>query len=115
MSSDDGDEEYQEVGGAAASSASDPLTAAFLGFSFDHSLSLFEYHPTHFEAMTLWGAYSANVEPICKVLHVPSAVKEVEVSRQPETVSSSKECLLFAVYHFAVFSMMDKDCLQMLG
>ncbi|KAK0702333.1 fungal-specific transcription factor domain-containing protein [Lasiosphaeris hirsuta] len=116
VSSDDGNEESQGVGGAAASPASDPLTAAFLAFGSAQNLSLLEYHPTHVEAMLLWEAYAANVEPIYKVLHVPSAVQAIEMaSRRPEMISDSKECLLFAVYHFAVFSMAEEDCLRILG
>lgn len=66
--------------------------------------------------MALWKTYIENVEPICKLLHIPSTSKVVEmVSRDPETASNADECLVFAIYHFAVFSMTEDDCNEVLG
>ncbi|KAJ5892647.1 hypothetical protein N7504_009338 [Penicillium tannophilum] len=88
-------------------SYSDPLTGALLG---GHQI-LTQYHPTHANAMVLWKRYVDNVEPICKVLHVPSTAQMVDsASRHPETASKTEECLLFAIYHAAVFSMPEEDC-----
>ncbi|KAK2878172.1 Transcription factor vrtR1 [Arthroderma sp. PD_2] len=77
------------------------------------SQNLTDYHPSHEEAMKLWDAYVRNVDPLCKILHVPTIAKMVQtVSRQPVAASKSDECLLFAIYYFAVFSMADSDCVQ---
>jgi hypothetical protein len=44
--------------------------------------------------MKLWDAYVQNVDPLCKVLHVPTVAKLVEtVSRQPATASKGDACL----------------------
>ncbi|MCJ1338998.1 hypothetical protein MMC09_004287 [Bachmanniomyces sp. S44760] len=106
-------EEDTQVGiGVAVDFASDPLTGAFLG----SPQSLFQYHPTHLEAMMLWKTHIENVEPICKILHIPSTYKMVEnVSQQPAMASKADECLLFAIYHFAVFSMTDNECANSFG
>jgi hypothetical protein len=86
---------------------SDPLTGAFIGFQQD----LWHYHPTYAEAMILWTMHIENVEPLCKILHIPSTFNMVDtVSKQPETASKADECLLFAIYHFAVFSMTEEEC-----
>ncbi|KAK4863466.1 hypothetical protein LT330_002244 [Penicillium expansum] len=70
-------------------------------------------HPGYEEANKLWNAYVQNVEPLCKVLHIPTVAKMVKtVSKEPYMASKSDECLLFAIYHFAVFSMSDADCLR---
>ncbi|KAJ9490880.1 hypothetical protein VN97_g2346 [Penicillium thymicola] len=70
-------------------------------------------HPGHEEAIKLWNAYVHNVEPLCKVLHIPTVTKMVDaVSKQPSVASKSDECLLFVIYYFAVFSMSDADCVQ---
>ncbi|KAL2827491.1 putative fungal-specific transcription factor [Aspergillus pseudoustus] len=75
--------------------------------------SLLEYHPSHEEAMKLWSAYVQNVEPLCKLIHIPTIANTVNaVSRQPTTASKSDECLVFVIYYFAVFSMSDSECLQ---
>ena len=87
--------------------ASDPLTGAFIG----GQESLLHLHPPHTEAMILWKTYVEAVEPICKILHIPSTLKMVEmVSQQPALASKAEECLLFAIYHFAVFSMTEEEC-----
>ncbi|RHZ47424.1 putative C6 transcription factor [Aspergillus thermomutatus] len=75
--------------------------------------SLTEQHPSYQEAIKLWNAYMQNVEPLCKVLHVPTVAKMVDtVSKQPAAASKSDECLLFVIYYFAVFSMSNTDCLR---
>ncbi|EAW19513.1 putative C6 transcription factor [Aspergillus fischeri NRRL 181] len=76
--------------------------------------SLTNQHPSYEEATELWNMYVQNVEPLCKVLHVPTVAKMVDtVAKQPSAASKSDECLLFAIYYFAVFSMSDADCLQL--
>lgn len=93
--------------GSATEFPSDPLMGAFMGYQ-EH---LLHCHPTHEEAMVLWNIHVENVEPICKVLHIPSSTRMAqEVSREPETVSRANECVLFAVYHFAVFTLTDEKC-----
>ncbi|PWY96234.1 mitogen-activated protein kinase [Aspergillus sclerotioniger CBS 115572] len=80
----------------------DPISGALLGVSQE----LGHYHPTHQDAMKLWEAYINNVEPLCKVLHIPTTGKMIE---------AAQECLLFSIYHFAVFSMTDEDCVYNFG
>lgn len=90
----------------------DPISSTLLG----HSQTLVEFHPSHENAMKLWRTHVENVEPLCKILHVPSTTKMVdEVSRQPSTATRAQECQLFAIYHFAVYTMPDEDCLQLLS
>ncbi|KAH7136900.1 putative C6 transcription factor [Dactylonectria estremocensis] len=101
------DEDYEDP-----AEMSDPLTGAFMG----SQQSILQYHPTHAKAMLLWATHVDVVEPICKVLHIPSTAKMVEmVSQKPEMASRTDECLLFAVYHFAVFAMTDEECVEKLG
>lgn len=89
----------------------DPLTAALMGSTLD----LAEYQPSQQAAHTLWRTHVDNVEPICKILHIPSTTELVQrVSAQPQSTTKAEECLLFAIWHFAVFSMTEEDCLQML-
>lgn len=89
--------------------AAQPITGIFL----ESTQSLSEQHPSHEEAKKLWNAYVRNVEPLCKVLHVPTVAKIVDaVSKEPSVTSKYDECLIFAIYYFAVFSMSDADCLQ---
>lgn len=104
------DEDQTDIGGLSILSL-DPLTAALMGSTLD----LVEYHPSYQEAQILWKTHVENVEPICKILHVPSTSDMVRrVSAQPQSATKAEECLLFAIYHFAIFSMADDDCVQLL-
>ncbi|KAJ5380828.1 uncharacterized protein N7496_003256 [Penicillium cataractarum] len=87
----------------------DPLTGGFLGCQ----QSILHCHPSHTDAMKLWKTHAENVEPICKVLHIPSTGKMVEsVSQRPEIASKADECLLFSIYHCAVFSISEEECMK---
>ncbi|KAL4742942.1 putative fungal-specific transcription factor [Aspergillus similis] len=86
---------------------------AALGATGGSAQSLIEQHPSYEQATKLWNVYVQNVEPLCKVLHVPTVAKMVNtVSRQPAVATKADECLLFVIYYFAVFSMSDAECLQ---
>ncbi|KAJ5976362.1 hypothetical protein N7481_010069 [Penicillium waksmanii] len=90
-------------------SYSDPLTGTLLGGPGHQILT--QYHPTRANAMVMWKRYVDNVEPICKVLHIPSTTQVVDLASQhPETASKTEECLLFAIYYVAVYSMSEEDC-----
>ncbi|KAK4234947.1 putative C6 transcription factor [Achaetomium macrosporum] len=105
---------------AAPYDASDPLTVAMMDA---RPRRLHHYHPAPFQARLLWAKYIENVEPLCKMLHIPSTTNMIEATmRRFETASNpddcvasrAEECLLFAIYHFAVFSMTDDECLAKL-
>lgn len=90
---------------------SDPLSGVLIG----PPQSLLQYHPSHEDAMFLWNTHTENVEPLCKVLHIPSIGKMIDsVSQNPEMASKTDECLLFAIYHAAVFSMTGEQCTNQL-
>ncbi|KAL4968448.1 Zn(II)2Cys6 transcription factor [Aspergillus stella-maris] len=75
--------------------------------------NLLNQHPTVEEAAKLWTAYVQNVEPLCKILHVPTVAQMIDVnSKQPAAASKVDECLMFVIYYFAVFSMSETDCLR---
>ena len=110
ISEDEEDDQSAPVG--IDSLTGDLLSSALLGVS----QNLVDYHPSHEDAMKLWAVHVQNVEPLCKVLHIPTTTRMVErVSQHPATASKAHECLLFAIYHFAVFSMTDEDCVHEFG
>jgi hypothetical protein len=78
--------------------------------------SLERYYPSPREAMILCKAHMENVEPICKILHIPSITSMVKAkSQQLTSLSKADECLLFVIYHCAVFSMTDDECKKKLA
>ncbi|KAK1807762.1 hypothetical protein LTR12_017894 [Friedmanniomyces endolithicus] len=103
-------EEEEEDGGDGEEG--DLLTGAFMG----RQRSLVYYHPTYAQALVLWETHVDKVEPLCKVLHVPTTRTMVEVvAQQAGLASKAEECLLFAIYHFAVYAMTETECLEQLG
>jgi hypothetical protein len=117
---DQSESESVEDDSAVPSDGSDPLTAALMD---GRCRPLDHYHPPPSQSRFLWATYIENVDPLCKILHIPSTGKIIEARLQryednsvPEacTPSRADECLLFAIYHFAVFSMTDDDCLARL-
>ncbi|RAK87868.1 hypothetical protein BO79DRAFT_22679 [Aspergillus costaricaensis CBS 115574] len=91
------------LGALAAHSISDAMLGSTIGLA--------DLHPSHEHATKLWHAYVENVEPLCKVLHVPTVAMMVNtVSKHPATASKNDECVLFVIYYFAVFSMSDDEC-----
>lgn len=109
---EDAGEENEVATHMAAVSLSDPLTDALIG----PRQTLEHYHPTVAAATAMWNTYAENIEPITKILHVPSTASILEkVARSPQHARRRDECLAFAVYHFAVFSMTEEECLEKLG
>lgn len=114
---DDDDNEADEtpiVAGVTPddSMASDPLSGAFLGLP----RNLLEFHPSQVHSKLLWEAYVKNVEPIVRVLHVPTVGAMLETaSAHPYYMSKADECTLFAIYHFAIVSLSEEYCQQTFG
>jgi hypothetical protein len=112
---DDADDEVNETPIGATPDdhmAGDPLSGAFLGLP----RNLLEFHPSEAHARLLWTAHVENVEPIIKVLHIPTVTTMLETaSAHPYYVSKADECILFAIYHFAIVSLNDQYCQQTFG
>lgn len=86
-----------------------PLTAAFMGVR--SAVSLLQYHPIYAQAVALCNIFCNQVDPICKLLHIPSIHLLVRTAAQQSAIASqADECLLFAIYHFAVFASTDEEC-----
>ncbi|KAL2151702.1 hypothetical protein VTH82DRAFT_6800 [Thermothelomyces myriococcoides] len=92
---------------------SDPVSAALAG---SPRLNLAPFHPTHEEAILLWTIHAERVQPLCRILHISSTAAMVDrVSKEPSAASRTEECLLFAIYHFAIYSMTEEDVSSTLG
>ncbi|KAL3441068.1 fungal-specific transcription factor domain-containing protein [Aspergillus insuetus] len=90
-----------------------PLAAyAISGSVIQSARSLIASHPTQEVALKLWDTYVQNVEPLIKIVHTPTVKGLIQkVSQCPAAASAEDECLLFAIYYFAVFSMSDDECI----
>ena len=91
----------------------DPLSGGFLGASSPRQ-SLLGLHPTYEDAMNLWKLYVRNVDPITKCVHLPTGLVMIQrAASNPSSMSKVTECLLFAIYHFAVISATERECMEL--
>ena len=108
-SDDEGGDERQSPW-QSSSGPQDPISAALLGPKSPSS-GLIDLHPTYESAMKLWKIYVENIDPLIKVVHVPTGRKMLQrAAANPSTASKATEALLFAIYHFALTSINDAEC-----
>jgi hypothetical protein len=103
----------------------DGLPNQFQGSPF--SLMGFLSHPSAFkdepdevvrkmDGMKLWHIFEQNIDPLVKVLHVPTAEIQIFTAiNQPEAASKDTMALLHAIYFAAVTSMDAEDVNKLLG
>lgn len=111
---------FDEEGGTGQPDSSylrsqDSMSASIFGVTFPMD-SLTHLHPTYEAAMWMWRVYVDGVEPIIKILHRPTALSTLQqAATSPSSASRSTECLVFAIYHFAITAMTDQECMEILG
>ncbi|PNP46538.1 hypothetical protein TGAMA5MH_01996 [Trichoderma gamsii] len=68
-------------------------------------------HPPPQQIHELWRTFVENVDPLSKVVHIPTLEKAFhEAANEVDTVSRSFEALMFAIYSAAVMSLSDVEC-----
>lgn len=73
-------------------------------------------HPEPKIAFHFWEIYKDSVEPLIKILHIPTFEPTFkDALEHPEKVGKGLESLLFAIYYSAVTSTTAQDCLQQWG
>ncbi|KAM0817761.1 hypothetical protein AB5N19_03568 [Seiridium cardinale] len=73
-------------------------------------IDLRDLHPLPSQIPYIWEVYIMNVDPILKVLHIPSTNEEIRnVVRDPAHVMPETEALMFAIYYAAIISMEAHD------
>ncbi|RFU73576.1 fungal specific transcription factor domain-containing [Trichoderma arundinaceum] len=95
-----------------------PTTAA--SSVYDHHAFILGYrsvdvnlqkcHPLPSHATFLWSVYLENVDPLLKIIHVPTMEAILrEARRNPEKLSPGHETLVFAVYFAAIVALEDNE------
>ena len=86
-------------------------------FSFSsQNVDLLSLHPIPMQLETYWDIYKENVDPLVKVLHIPSLEPTVlAAASHLANLSKSFEALLFAIYYGAATSLSAEDCIVKLG
>lgn len=72
-------------------------------------------HPPPERIHQLWQIFIENVDPLTKIVHVPSLRPAIQkAASNIGTIPRSFEALMFAIYSAAVMSLKDDDCKQKL-
>ncbi len=75
-----------------------------------------DYRPSPAHAFRLWQTFLEKVNPLTKVIHVPSVQpKLVEATIDPGSIPKNVEALLFSIYVMAVTALDERECQQQLG
>lgn len=90
-----------------------PASSSHHGFLFGYSstdVDLRPLHPLPNQALFLWQVYQENVEPLLKVLHVPTMDRLMrDMGRRLAELSHGDEALVFSIYYAAIVSMEDQN------
>ncbi|KAI1804254.1 fungal-specific transcription factor domain-containing protein [Daldinia bambusicola] len=80
-----------------------------LGYS-SSNVDLRKLHPLPSQIPFFWQVYQENVDPLVKILHVPSMNKIIrELRSNMDNISPGMEALMFAIYYASITSMEDNE------
>ena len=81
------------------------IGAIFSGFN-ETSTAGQDYRLSRFQASQLWQAFVNNVDPIVKILHIPTTQATVFAAiNNPTNIDKDLEALLFSIYFAAITSL----------
>lgn len=90
--------------------ANNSLTAADQRPSVDTSSALLDLYPDPQLALQLWAVYVKCVDPVLKILHIPTTQSAViETILNPKSAGSSMLALTFAIYFAATTALGYQD------
>ncbi|KAJ6058933.1 uncharacterized protein N7446_008516 [Penicillium canescens] len=88
-------------------------------FVFGHPSSNVEMatlHPPRQLIPSMWSLFKTNVDPLVKVLHIPTMEPKIsEAQDRLDSLSRGTEVLMFAIYYSVVTSLTSRDCVGELG
>jgi hypothetical protein len=89
------------------------------GFIFglsSQNVDMLSLHPVPQQIGMYWQAFKENVDPLVKVLHIPTFDRTIiEASSNLSNLPRALEALLFTIYYGAVTSLSGEDCLARFG
>ncbi|KAI0170020.1 fungal-specific transcription factor domain-containing protein [Hypoxylon sp. FL1284] len=83
--------------------------AFVLGYS-SSNVDLRKLHPLPSQIPFIWQVYQENVDPLVKILHVPTMNKTIrDLRSNMNDISPGLESLMFAIYYASITSMEDEE------
>lgn len=94
---------------------STPDQNAVLLFSDGTDCGTEDLHPEPAQVFGLWQIFVDRVNPISRVIHVPTVQPLVAAAATDrKSLASNKEALLFAIYSFATAALSERECRTLL-
>jgi hypothetical protein len=91
------------------------IGAIFSGFN-QRMADTQSYHPTRWQAMQLWQAFVNNVDPLVKILHIPTTQAAFFAAiNNLQEVADDFNALMFSIYFSATTSLTAIDAAHLLG
>ena len=115
MDDDSGEEEESQLSDQSPTKTSTSQSSVLFGSSPLCQRELRLLHPSPAQLTALFYFYQKNVDPLVKLLHIPSLRKLVlSSSANIDAIPSGNyvEALLFAMYYAAITSLTEEECLQ---
>ncbi|KAE8420586.1 hypothetical protein BDV36DRAFT_99505 [Aspergillus pseudocaelatus] len=80
----------------------------------DAASSLHHLHPEPRDALQLWALYVKNVDPVSKILHIPTAQSAIIATiLDSKQAGKSMSALTFAIYFAALTSITEQDAAEL--
>lgn len=111
----DTDEEDSQLCGQSPAETNTSQSSVLFGSSPLHQRELRLLHPPPAQLIALFHYFQRNIDPMAKILHIPSLRKLVmSASANIDDIPSANyvEALLFAMYYAAITSLTQEECLQ---
>ena len=115
MEDDSDEEEESQLSSQSPADTSTSQSTLLFGSPPLRQRELRLLHPPAAQLITLFYCFQKNVDPMAKVLHIPSMRKLVMgAAANIDVVPSGNyvEALLFAMYYAAITSLTQEECLQ---
>ncbi|KAI0151537.1 hypothetical protein GGR57DRAFT_470599 [Xylariaceae sp. FL1272] len=118
-SSDTSDDEDPDVPEAPPHNPCMDQNVDHHGFIFGYSSSdvdLRKLHPLPSQLLFYWQIYQENINPIIRILHVPTMTKVIrDLRSNMSSINPGLEALMFSIYYAAITSMEPEDVLTNFG
>ncbi|KAL8871042.1 MAG: hypothetical protein Q9174_003045 [Haloplaca sp. 1 TL-2023] len=112
---DSGEEDGEEDSSADMSDANTPGDGFGYVLGLKSSTSV-ATHPPPEAIRQLWQAFVENIDPLIKIVHVPSLHVAIEkATADIKRIPKGFEAFMFALYSMAILSLQDSECTAILG
>ena len=115
MDDESDEEDESQLSGQSPAETSTSQSSLLFGSSPFRQKELRSLHPPPAQLTALFFCYQQNVDPMGKILHMPSLRKLVmSAAANIDAVPSGNyvEALLFAMYYAAITSLTQEECVQ---